>query len=149
MAGKKQSRLLGITRKVNESEMVCHTIIFVNRVQSFIISAQKEIVKYRGEMQVTAKDKALDSMDLLIQYSAALLMTPDLFTAFSSSPHALFLTFFPFCEIMWFCLITLIACYVSSRNPTSRLAFRATIKLLHSFPPIFSTKQFYYCNLTF
>lgn len=149
MAGKKQSRVLGITRKVNESEMVCYTVIFVNRVQSFIISAQKEILKYWGEMQVTAKDKALDSMDLLIQSSVVLLTTSDLFTAFSSSPHALFLTFFPFCEIMWFCLITLIACYVSSRNPASRLAFCATMKLLHSFPPIISTKQFYYCNLTF
>lgn len=90
MAGKKQNRLLGITRKVNESEMVCHTIIFVNRVQSFIISAEKEIVKYWGEMQVMAKDKALDSMDLLIQSSVALLTTPDLFTAFSFSSCFIF-----------------------------------------------------------
>ena len=87
--------------------------MFVNSIHSFVIPTQKGIVKSLGEVEVMFEDKLLSTMGLLIQSSVPVLMASDLFTAFLSSPHALFLGFLPFCETMWFLPI----------NPNSVLCF--------------------------
>lgn len=88
------------------------TSIFVNSIHSCVIPTQRNI-KSLGEAEVMVEYKQLDSVGPLILSSVPVFMASDLFTAFPSSPHALFLGVLPFSEFMWFLLI----------NPDSVLCF--------------------------
>lgn len=104
----KQSRILEVVGKWRENEIwviLQRTSVFANSIHSFVIPAQKGTVKTLGEAEVMIEGKLLDSMGLLIQSSVPVLTTSDLFTAFPSFPHALFLGFLPFSEAIWFLLI--------------------------------------------
>lgn len=111
-------------------------------MHSFVIPTRKGTVKSLGEAE--GKAKLLDSVDLLIHSRLPVLTTSDLFTAFPSSPYALFFRILPFYEIMWFILTNLDSVFMFLvAVPQTGSFFCPTINFWHSFHPIFALKIFF------